>query len=97
MIEERKIKIDEDGCIRYDDKEDYKRFYPEKNSNVRNCGSVWILPRDEDLILDLEDAFWMGRDQVEIRIKMKSNVKGKVSYKAHWVKDGNFSIKVVNL
>jgi hypothetical protein len=75
----------------------YKKFYPEKKSKVRNCGSVWILSRDENLELELADAYWMGRDLVEVRILMKSNDKGEVSYKSYWTKDGDFfPIKVEN-
>lgn len=54
-------------------------FYPPRNSPKRFCGTFVV---GEGLELGLVDAYWMGREQIDLRIKMEGDESGKLTYKA---------------
>ena len=60
-------------------------FYPPRSSPKRFCGTFVVGGGVE---LSLEDAYWMGREQIDFRIKMDRDNTGKLAYKA-WAFDRN--------
>jgi hypothetical protein len=60
-------------------------FYPERNSSKRFCGTFVI---GDGVELSLGDAYWMGREQLDFRIKMERDDAGQLIYEA-WAFDRN--------
>ena len=58
-------------------------FYPPPSSPKRFCGTFVM---GDGMDLSLGDAYWMGREQVDFRIKMDRDDTGKLAYKA-WAFD----------
>ncbi len=63
-------------------------FYPPRSSPKRFCGTFVIGDIGDSVDLSLGDAYWMGREQVDFRIKMNKDDAGKLIYKA-WAFDRN--------
>ena len=71
-------------------------FYPERSSPKRFCGTFVI---GDGVDLSLDDAYWMGREQVDFRMKMDRDDAGEFVYKA-WAfdrKSGEFGKVVVEI
>jgi len=58
-------------------------FYPPRNSPKRFCGTLVV---GDTVELGLSEAYCMGREQVDFRIKMDKDDTGKLAYKA-WAYD----------
>ena len=54
-------------------------FYPPRTSPKRFCGTFVI---GDGLELSLEDAYWMGRDRMDFRLKIDKDAAGKLTFKA---------------
>lgn len=58
-------------------------FYHPQSSPKRFCGTFVI---GDGVELSMGDAYWMGREQIDFRIKMDRDNTGKLKYKA-WAFD----------
>ena len=69
-------------------------FYPPRNSTKRFCGTFVI---GDGLELSLEDAYWMGRDRMDFRLKIDKDAMGELTFKALGVDNSSGELDKVKI